>query len=77
MGIRSNCNLAYRRKATQAAVILSERSESKDLRTDFLLARNEMRRSLDSALCAPLGMTHRLKQCVKLQFEILSCLAVG
>ena len=52
----------------QVAVILSEQSESKDLRTDFLLAHNEMRRSLDSALRAPLGMTCYLKQCVKLQF---------
>ena len=40
-----------------APVILSEQSESKDLRTDYSFAVNKMRRSFDSALRAPLRMT--------------------
>ena len=42
---------------TTHAVILSERSESKDLRTCFVLSSGKMRRSFDFALRASLRMT--------------------
>ena len=49
-------------------VILSEQRESKDLRTNFTLYINEMRRFFDSA-GATLRMTYLgVRQCDKLQF---------
>ena len=55
-GLSSQAVKTYNQKETRAAVILSERSESKDLGTNLTANINEMRRSFDSA-GAPLRMT--------------------
>ena len=46
---KAHCSIPY--------VILSERSESKDLRTAVIFAVKSVRRSFDSGLCPPLRMT--------------------
>ena len=55
-GLRSQAVKTHNQKETRAAVILSERSESKDLGTNLTANINEMRRSFDFA-GAPLRMT--------------------
>jgi len=52
----------YKRMTIKAVVILSERSESKDLGTDLTANVIVMRRFLDFAN-APLGMTYRYIVC--------------
>ena len=77
-GLSSQAVKTYNQKETRAAVILSERSESKDLGTNLTANINEMRRSFDSA-GAPLRMTtaflvvmlYRLSKPDSLNYDLL------
>ena len=57
LGFRQQTEKLEFGELTTHAVILSERSESKDLRTCFVLCSGKMRRSFDFALRASLRMT--------------------